>query len=114
MVTSSTPEPGQPYPQRDGTQRLRPRPFDFRHPRFGTQWLAAQHAPEGAGMADSDGTTHQVVINDEEQYSVWPLGRELPAGWRAAGTTGPKDACLAWIDDNWTDMRPRSLRVALG
>jgi MbtH protein len=64
-------------------------------------------------MADSDGTTYQVVINDEEQYSVWPAERALPAGWRAAGTTGTRDTCLAWIDDNWTDMRPRSLREAM-
>ncbi|MER5950468.1 MbtH family NRPS accessory protein [Streptomyces sp. NPDC001904] len=51
-----------------------------------------------------------VVINSEEQYSVWPLGREIPAGWRDAGEQGSKDACLAHIDQVWTDMRPLTLR----
>ncbi|MEM7307333.1 MAG: MbtH family NRPS accessory protein [Planctomycetota bacterium] len=52
----------------------------------------------------------KAVINDEEQYSIWPLDRELPAGWRDAGKEGPKSEVLAWIDEVWTDMRPRSLR----
>jgi MbtH protein len=51
-----------------------------------------------------------VVINDEDQYSVWPTGREVPAGWRPDGKEGPEDDCLAYIDRVWTDMRPRSLR----
>lgn len=51
-----------------------------------------------------------VVINSEEQYSIWPLTRELPAGWRDAGKQGSKDACLAHIDEVWTDMRPLTLR----
>jgi len=54
-----------------------------------------------------------VVVNDEEQYSVWESARELPAGWRATGFTGERDACLAHIDEVWTDMRPRSLREAM-
>ncbi|MGW5733803.1 MULTISPECIES: MbtH family protein [Streptomyces] len=58
--------------------------------------------------------TYWVVVNDEEQYSVWPTGREVPEGWRTVGVTGPKDDCLAWIDANWTDMRPLSLRRAMG
>ncbi|MFF4776967.1 MbtH family protein [Microtetraspora fusca] len=56
-----------------------------------------------------DGEFH-VVINDEEQYSIWPVGRDIPVGWRVAGPTGPKSECLAHIDAAWTDMRPRSLR----
>lgn len=56
-----------------------------------------------------DGEFH-VVINDEEQYSIWPIGRDVPAGWRAVGPAGPKAECLARIDAAWTDMRPRSLR----
>ncbi len=52
-----------------------------------------------------------VVFNDEEQYSIWPADRELPAGWTADGFTGPEDECLAHIDEVWTDMRPRSLRT---
>jgi len=58
--------------------------------------------------------TYWVVVNDEEQYSVWPTGREVPEGWRTVGVTGPKDECLTWIDTNWTDMRPLSLRRAMG
>ena len=59
----------------------------------------------------SDGTTdertYRVVVNGEEQYSIWSAGRELPAGRQAEGT---REVCLAHIDEVWTDMRPRSLR----
>lgn len=55
----------------------------------------------------------KVVLNDEEQYSIWPADRENAAGWRDAGKTGPKEECLAWIKDVWTDMRPLSLRKAM-
>jgi MbtH protein len=51
-----------------------------------------------------------VVVNDEEQYSIWQQGRELPAGWRPDGFVGTEDECLAYIDETWTDMRPASLR----
>jgi MbtH protein len=51
-----------------------------------------------------------VVRNAEEQYSIWPAGRDLPAGWDPDGTTGSKDECLAHITQVWTDMRPLSLR----
>ncbi|MFG2058174.1 MbtH family protein [Micromonospora sp. NPDC048930] len=53
-----------------------------------------------------------VVRNDEEQYSIWPADRELPAGWHDAGFTGARADCLAHVDEVWTDMRPRSLREA--
>ncbi len=59
---------------------------------------------------EDDTTVYQVVVNHEEQYSIWPLDRELPGGWRAAGKTGPKADCLAHIEEVWTDMRPLSLR----
>nr|WP_062341152.1 MbtH family NRPS accessory protein [Herbidospora sakaeratensis] len=52
----------------------------------------------------------EVVVNDEGQYSIWPVGRPVPAGWTAIGHSGPKAGCLAHIDAVWTDMRPRSLR----
>jgi MbtH protein len=51
-----------------------------------------------------------VVRNDEEQYSIWPADRPLPAGWQDAGFTGAKTECLTHVDQVWTDMRPRSLR----
>ncbi|PVX28889.1 MbtH family protein [Sphingomonas pokkalii] len=54
-----------------------------------------------------------VVKNDEEQYSIWPSARELPPGWREAGFSGEKPACLQWIEQVWTDMRPLSLRKAM-
>ncbi|MGC4808257.1 MbtH family protein [Micromonospora sp. DT233] len=60
--------------------------------------------------ADEDTRTYRVVINHEEQYSIWFADRDLPAGWTATGFEGPKQDCLAHIDEVWTDMRPRSLR----
>lgn len=51
-----------------------------------------------------------VVRNDEEQYSIWAEGRELPAGWHDTGFAGTKDQCLSHVDEVWTDMRPKSLR----
>jgi MbtH protein len=60
-------------------------------------------------MQDGD-REYDVVINDEEQYSIWFRGRDIPAGWRPVGFSGKKDACLAHIDEVWTDMRPLSLR----
>jgi MbtH protein len=57
-----------------------------------------------------DTTSYTVVVNDEEQYSIWPAGREMPLGWREVGTAGSKAHCLSYIDEVWTDMRPLSLR----
>jgi MbtH protein len=51
-----------------------------------------------------------VVLNHEEQYSIWPVGWEIPSGWRADGVTGTEAECLDHIDRVWTDMRPLSLR----
>jgi len=51
-----------------------------------------------------------VVVNDEEQYSIWSLSRPVPNGWREAGFEGEKEACLQHIATVWTDMRPLSLR----
>ncbi|MEV7213940.1 MbtH family protein [Kitasatospora cineracea] len=59
---------------------------------------------------NTDTRTYLVVLNDEEQYSIWAAGREVPAGWTAEGTRGTREECLARIDQVWTDMRPRSLR----
>ena len=57
-----------------------------------------------------DLTVYKVVVNHEEQYSVWPADRENPPGWRDAGKSGTKAECLAYIGEVWTDMRPLSLR----
>ena len=57
-----------------------------------------------------DTTIYTAVVNHEEQYSLWPADRELPAGWTAVGTPGLKPEVLAWIEEVWTDMRPLSLR----
>ncbi|MGD0244702.1 MAG: MbtH family NRPS accessory protein [Streptosporangiaceae bacterium] len=58
----------------------------------------------------TDARPHAVVVNDEEQYSIWPVARDLPAGWRRDGFTGSEEECLAYIEETWTDMRPASLR----
>jgi MbtH protein len=57
-----------------------------------------------------DTTIYRVVVNLEEQYSIWPEYRENPLGWRDAGKTGSKADCLAYIKEVWTDMRPLSVR----
>ncbi|ARV58855.1 MbtH family protein [Nostocales cyanobacterium HT-58-2] len=57
-----------------------------------------------------DTTIYKVVVNHEEQYSIWPSYRENPPGWRDAGKTGLKQECLEYIKEVWTDMRPLSLR----
>ncbi|HXR19833.1 MAG TPA: MbtH family NRPS accessory protein [Steroidobacteraceae bacterium] len=51
-----------------------------------------------------------VLINDEEQYSLWPASNAIPAGWRAVGPRGSKAETLAYVEMHWTDMRPKSLR----
>ena len=57
-----------------------------------------------------DTREYVVVVNHEEQYSIWLAGRELPAGWSDAGTRGSRAECLAHVEEVWTDMRPLSLR----
>lgn len=60
---------------------------------------------------ERDGTgKYRVVLNHEEQYSIWPAERDLPPGWRDEGAQGTKEECLAHIKNVWTDMRPLSLR----
>jgi len=64
-------------------------------------------------FGDEDTTIYKVVVNDEDQYSIWPADRENALGWRDAGKEGPKADCLAYIEQVWTDMRPKSLREAM-
>lgn len=59
---------------------------------------------------EEDNRIYNVVINDEEQYSIWLADRENALGWRNEGKSGTKSECLAYIDEVWTDMRPLSLR----
>jgi len=64
-------------------------------------------------MASNQGEnriTHKVVVNVEEQYSIWPAQKTPPSGWREEGASGSKDDCLAYIGRVWTDMRPMSVR----
>ena len=63
-----------------------------------------------SSIFDDEEFTFSVVVNHEEQYSIWPADREVPAGWRTTGTEGKKAECLAYINTVWTDMRPLSLR----
>lgn len=57
-----------------------------------------------------DNEEFDVVINDEQQYSIWPCNKEVPAGWKKVGVTGLRVHCLEHISSIWTDMRPLSLR----
>ncbi|HEV3429744.1 MAG TPA: MbtH family NRPS accessory protein [Paraburkholderia sp.] len=62
---------------------------------------------------DDENAEFEVVINQEEQYSIWPSYKQIPAGWQAVGKKGPKAEVLAYIEEHWTDMRPASLRKAM-
>ncbi|MGC4874849.1 MbtH family protein [Micromonospora sp. DT43] len=59
---------------------------------------------------ETDELSYSVVVNHEEQYSIWPAERPVPAGWRAEGTTGSREECLDHVERVWVDMRPVSLR----
>jgi MbtH protein len=59
---------------------------------------------------EEDTTVYKVVVNHEEQYSIWLVDKNNPLGWWDAGKEGPKTECLAYVKEVWTDMRPLSLR----
>lgn len=63
-----------------------------------------------SSIFDDEQVAFEVVLNHEEQYSIWPADRDVPAGWRKAGKQGKKAECLSYINEVWTDMRPLSLR----
>jgi MbtH protein len=66
------------------------------------------------GLNDpEDHTVYKVVVNQEEQYSIWPAERENPLGWNDVGKSGTKQECLDHIDEVWVDMRPLSLRTQM-
>lgn len=62
--------------------------------------------------AEQDGR-YAVVINHEEQYSIWQVGQPVPAGWREVGRSRAKEDCLTYVREVWTDMRPLSLRLQM-
>ncbi|MFJ2607497.1 MbtH family protein [Streptomyces sp. NPDC091279] len=62
---------------------------------------------------EEDNRTYEVVLNQEEQYSIWPADKDVAEGWVKAGKSGTKEECLAYIKEVWTDMRPLSLRRAM-
>ncbi len=62
------------------------------------------------GDHEDEATLYRVVLNHEEQYSIWPVERQNAPGWSDEGFSGTKDDCLAHIKEVWTDMRPLSLR----
>ena len=57
--------------------------------------------------------TYLVLVNDEGQYSLWPSFADVPAGWQVAHEEASREDCLAYVEQNWTDMRPRSLVEAM-
>ncbi|WP_410585859.1 MbtH family protein [Amycolatopsis sp. lyj-23] len=61
-------------------------------------------------MTEAVAEEYEVVVNTEEQYSIWRTGRQVPAGWRTVGKSGTREDCLGYIEENWTDMRPLSVR----
>jgi MbtH protein len=78
-----------------------------------TNGTLADNSREKSRMAEQNQTSEEmylVVVNDEEQYSIWREDKSVPAGWRAIGKRGPKADCLQHIEAVWTDMRPLSLR----
>lgn len=64
---------------------------------------------ETAVGAPAPEQTHQVLVNDEEQYCLWPAEKETPLGWNSV-FRGSREACLAHVETVWTDMRPKSVR----
>lgn len=63
---------------------------------------------------DDDNSQYMVVVNHEEQYSIWPVSNgQPPSGWRTVDKSGTKKECLDYIEEVWTDMRPLSLRLKM-
>jgi MbtH protein len=62
---------------------------------------------------DDDGGAFFVLVNDEEQHSLWPAFAAVPAGWRVVCGEASRAACLDYVEENWTDMRPKTLREAM-
>lgn len=82
--------------------------YDLGPDKWATVWLLKNRR-----VKLSEHNLFVVLINDEEQYSLWPAGKDAPPGWRATETCGTEEACMRWVDEVWTDMRPASLRAAM-
>jgi uncharacterized protein YbdZ (MbtH family) len=82
-------------------------------------WNVSTHVDEMSGAPvsinpfDDDDGSFLVLVNDEEQHSLWPTFADVPAGWRVVYGEADRAACLDYIEQNWTDIRPRSLRERL-
>jgi MbtH protein len=76
--------------------------------------MVGHSQPGGRVFEDDETTIYRVVVNGEEQYSVWPADRDNAPGWRDVGVQGTKAQCLGHIDEVWTDLRPLSLRRQMG
>ncbi|MCP9823851.1 MbtH family NRPS accessory protein [Synechococcus sp. EJ6-Ellesmere] len=61
-------------------------------------------------LSESDCREYQVVVNQEDQHSIWPVGKAIPHGWRSTGFSGVRSDCLDYIAISWTDITPKSLR----
>ncbi|OPF84597.1 MbtH family protein [Streptomyces antioxidans] len=66
-----------------------------------------------ANPFEDDGADYYVLVNDEGQHSLWPAFAEIPAGWKSVHGLAPRQQCLDYINEHWTDMRPRSLAEAM-
>ncbi|WP_433655163.1 MbtH family protein [Nocardia sp. CA-128927] len=62
---------------------------------------------------DDEAGSFYVLVNAEEQHSLWPAFVEIPAGWRPVFGAGRREECLDYVEKNWIDMRPKSLREAM-
>ena len=60
-----------------------------------------------------DGDVFVVLVNDEDQHSLWPAAKAIPEGWSVVHPAASREASLAWVDRHWTDMRPPALRQAM-
>ncbi|MFJ4097364.1 MbtH family protein [Kitasatospora sp. NPDC089913] len=63
---------------------------------------------------EDDNAGYLVLVNDENQHSLWPVWIDVPAGWTTVHGEAPRQECLDWIETNWTDIRPASLVAGLG
>jgi uncharacterized protein YbdZ (MbtH family) len=86
--------------------------------KYGLKWCSTQSTrwpgePVSINPFDDDDGSFFVLVNDEEQHSLWPTFADVPAGWRVVYGEADRAACLDYIEQNWTDIRPKSLRDRL-